>query len=80
MIVEILQFFLALAEIGVCFWACDKLIYHGEVVGRHRGYFAVCTCLMAILVVYNRRVAFLSFLVLGAEIATLWLGIFVYLS
>ncbi|WP_244331849.1 sensor histidine kinase [[Clostridium] hylemonae] len=78
MIVEILQFFLALAEIGVCFWACDKLIYHGEVVGRHRGYFAVCTCLIAAFIVYNRRIAFLSFLVLGAEIASLWLGVFIY--
>lgn len=78
MIVEILQFFLALAEIGVCFWACDKLIYHGEVVGRHRGYFAVCTCLMAAFVVYNRRVAFLSLLVLGAEIVLLWLELFIY--
>lgn len=78
MIVEMLQFFLALAEIGVCFWACDKLIYHGEVVGRHRWYFAVCTCLVAILVIYNRRVAFLSLLVLGAEIASIWFAIFIY--
>ena len=63
MIVEMLQFFLALAEIGVCFWACDKLIYHGEVVGRHRWYFAVCTCLIALLICWNKRTAFFSVLV-----------------
>lgn len=77
MIVEILQFFLALAEIGVCFWACDKLIYHGEVVGRHRGYFAVCTCLIAAFIVYNRRIAFLSLLVLFFEVCIIWLIIFI---
>lgn len=72
MIVEILQFFLALAEIGVCFWACDKLIYHGEVVGRHRGYFAVCTCLIAAFVDLNRKITFFSFLVLLAEVIVIW--------
>ncbi|MFR9274020.1 MAG: sensor histidine kinase [Clostridia bacterium] len=77
MIVEMLQFFLALAEIGVCFWACDKLIYHGEVVGRHRWYFAVCTCLIALLICWNKRTAFFSVLVLGAEIIIIWLVMFV---
>lgn len=73
MIVEMLQFFLALAEIGVCFWACDKLIYHGEVVGRHRWYFAVCTCLVAIFVAWNRSIAFLSLFVLMTETIVVWI-------
>lgn len=73
MIVEMLQFFLALAEIGVCFWACDKLIYHGEVVGRHRWYFAVCTCLVAIFVAWNRSIAFLSLLVHFVEVCLIWI-------
>lgn len=77
MIVEMLQFFLALAEIGVCFWACDKLIYHGEVVGRHRWYFAVCTCLVAILVDLNRSITFFSFLVLLAEVVIIWVFLYI---
>lgn len=72
MIVEMLQFFLALAEIGVCFWACDKLIYHGEVVGRHQSYFMVCTCIVTLFICLNRRIAFLSLVALIVETILVW--------
>ncbi|MBO1720877.1 sensor histidine kinase [Extibacter sp. GGCC_0201] len=78
MIVEMLQFFLALAEIGVCFWACDKLIYHGEVVGRHRWYIIICTFIISGFVVWNRTITFASFLVLLAGVAMIWGLIYAY--
>lgn len=78
MIVEMLQFFLALAEIGVCFWACDKLIYHGEVVGRHRWCIIICTFIISGFVVWNRAITFASFLVLLAGVAMIWGLIYAY--